>query len=71
MPNVERLIRRDEITAVTGYDISNIYRLMRAGRFPAPVQIGPRAVAWRASDIAQWQASLPTGVKAPVTRPAR
>ncbi len=26
---------------------------VRTGRFPAPVKLGPRTTAWRASDIAE------------------
>ncbi len=31
---------------------STWYQKVASGRFPAPVRLGPRTVAWRASDIA-------------------
>lgn len=34
------------------------YRGVREGRYPAPVRIGERAVAWRAEDINRLIASL-------------
>ena len=36
----------------------------KAGTFPAPVPLGPRALAWDESAIAEWQKNLQTGVKA-------
>lgn len=33
---------------------STIWRLMKAGDFPQKVQIGPRAVGWRAEEIIEW-----------------
>ena len=30
---------------------ASIYAWVKAGRFPAPIKIGPRAVAWRSADI--------------------
>lgn len=30
---------------------SSWYEGIKAGRYPAPVQLGPRTTAWRASDI--------------------
>lgn len=56
----EQFIRLPELKAMTGFRAtSSIYREMAAGRLPSPVKIGSRAVAWRASDIAAWQAARP------------
>jgi hypothetical protein len=35
-------------------------RMMRAGQFPAAVQISPNRIAWKAADLADWVASRPT-----------
>jgi prophage regulatory protein len=43
----------------TGLGRSTIYRLIANGAFPAPVRLGPRAVAWRWSDLDQWTQSRP------------
>jgi predicted DNA-binding transcriptional regulator AlpA len=44
----ERLIRLPELKRLVGFAAtSTIYRLMRAGEFPACVKIGSRAVADR------------------------
>ena len=55
----ERLLRRREVEEITGIGRSSIYRLMKKGKFPRPVRIGPAAVRWRASDITAWMESRP------------
>lgn len=40
-----------------GLSTTTIYRLMGEGKFPRPVRIGGRAVAWKESDLLQWQAA--------------
>lgn len=52
----ERLIRRPEVESIVGLKRSMIYRLMREGRFPTPVKLSARAVAWRLSEVQAWQA---------------
>jgi prophage regulatory protein len=41
----------------TGLGRSTIYRMVASGIFPAPVQLGARAVAWRWSDLDRWSES--------------
>jgi prophage regulatory protein len=36
-----------------------IYRGVRAGTFPAPVQLTPTRIAWRESDVLAWLNSRP------------
>ena len=63
-----RLMRRPEVEEIVGLSVSSIYRLMSEGAFPRPVRLGGRAVAWRATDIADWLESRPsTANEAPVT----
>ena len=47
----DQLLRREQVEQRTTLSCSAIYRLMRAGQFPEPVQIGPRAVRWRSNEI--------------------
>ena len=51
--------RLPTVLAATGLGRSTIYRLIADGSFPAPVRLGPRAVAWRWSDLDQWTHSRP------------
>lgn len=52
----ESLLRRKRVTEVTGLSEGTIYHLMSKGLFPKPVKVGPRAVAWPATDIGTWVA---------------
>ena len=45
------LIRLPEVERRTGHAKTTIYKLMNAGRFPRPVQIGRRAVGWIEDEI--------------------
>lgn len=49
-----RLIRRKEVQAKTGYGASSIYAEMAKGRFPRPVVLSERRVAWIESEIDTW-----------------
>ena len=66
----DHLLRRGEVETRTGLARTTIYRLMRAGQFPEPVQIGPRAVRWPASEIATWVANRPRSHGAGIDRGA-
>lgn len=39
------------VIAKTTLSEPTIYRLMKQGRFPKPIKIGQRAVAWKSSDV--------------------
>ena len=54
-----RLLRLPEVEAITGLSKNTIFRLVKAGLFPPPIRIGPRAVAWRWLDIKAWLDSRP------------
>ena len=49
-----RLIRRKEVQAKTGLGASSIYALMSEGKFPKPITLSIRRVAWIESDIDLW-----------------
>ena len=52
-------LRMSSVIRVTGLGRSTIYRLMAEQKFPCPVRLGPRAVAWRQSEIDRWSESRP------------
>lgn len=56
---MDKLIRIPEVMEATGWSRSHIYALVAQGRFPKPLKLGLRAVAWRESEVAAWQESLP------------
>ena len=47
-----RLIPIDKVCETVGVSQATLYRLVAAGRFPAPVKIGLRAARWRSDEIA-------------------
>ena len=49
--------RLPTVMQATGLGRSTIYRLVASGAFPAPVHLGPRAVAWRWTDLDRWSES--------------
>lgn len=48
-----RLIRRPAVEAMTSIGRTQIYRLIRDGRFPKPVPVGG-AVAWVEDEVQAW-----------------
>lgn len=53
-------IRMAAVVRMTGLGRSTIYRLMAEDKFPSPVRLAKRAVAWRRVDLEQWSAGRPT-----------
>ena len=49
-----RLIRLSEVMNNTGFGKAWIYRLISQNRFPQPVKIGIRAIAFIESEIDEW-----------------
>ena len=59
----KKFLRLPAVMDMVGMKRATIYKRIAAGTFPAPIQIGPRAVAWDQAALADWQANLETGVK--------
>lgn len=51
---LDRFIRLQDLTELTGLSEATLRRKEKAGRFPARVRLGPNAVAWRESEVAVW-----------------
>lgn len=52
------LIRRKDVEKIAGLSRASIYRLIKVGKFPAPLSIGTGAVRWKQSDLIAWQSNL-------------
>jgi prophage regulatory protein len=52
-------LRMPTVMRMTGLGRSTIYRLIADHKFPSPVRLGSRAVAWRRADLDQWSAARP------------
>ena len=56
---MDNLLSRREVEGVVGLRGSYIYELIKRDAFPTPVRVGPRAVRWRSSEIAEWVEARP------------
>ena len=61
------ILRKSAVIKLTGRSAVTLWRDVRAGRFPAPLQLGPNAIGWRGRDINEWLASRPRVAYAPKT----
>lgn len=53
-------LRIRSVTRMTGLGRSTIYRLIAEDRFPRPVRLAKRAVAWRRADLERWSGERPS-----------
>lgn len=51
--------RMPELEKAVGLSKTTIYRLMRAGAFPRPIELTPDRVGWRAEDVKAWVDARP------------
>ena len=51
------LSRKKKVLDRTGLSNSTLYELMAAGKFPKPVKIADRCVAWPANEVDAWIAA--------------
>ena len=56
-----RLLRLPAVLERTGLGRSALYALMLAGKFPRPLRIGARAVAWLEDEVDEWIRKRPRG----------
>ena len=59
-PQLAVFVRMAAVVRMTGLGRSTIYRLMAEDKFPSPVRLAKRAVAWRRIDLDRWSAGRPT-----------
>ncbi len=70
---VEAILRRPRVQALSGYSRSTIYLRITQGLWTRPVSLGPRAVGWPAGEVAALNAARIAGwsddnIRALVTR---
>lgn len=51
---LEKHLRRPAVEEATGLKRSAIYDLMSKGKFPRPIKLTGKAVAWPESAIVEW-----------------
>jgi prophage regulatory protein len=65
-----RILRDPEVYTRTRLSRVQRWRRVRAGSFPAPVQLGPNSIGWYEDEIATWLAERPRVSYAPIPEPA-
>tara|TARA_R100001480_G_scaffold142911_1_gene140545 strand:- start:2 stop:199 length:198 start_codon:yes stop_codon:yes gene_type:complete len=50
----KKFIKLPTVMDLTGYRRTSIFDKVAEGSFPAPVKLGPRAVAWVSEEIESW-----------------
>lgn len=52
--STQALLPLPKVEAVTGYKRSTIYKLVKEGKFPAPISLGERSTAWISDEVDGW-----------------
>ena len=53
-PETGKLLRLEAVISLIGMKRSWILQKVKDGKFPKPLRLSPRAVAWRQSDVMEW-----------------
>ena len=49
-----KILKLPAVKARTSLSRSSIYKFVREGQFPKPIQIGPRSVGWLEAEVEHW-----------------
>ena len=50
----DTFLRLPKVKQLTGFGRSQIYLLIKQGKFPKQIHIGPKSVAWLDSEVSEW-----------------
>ena len=50
----DSFLRLPKVKQLTGFGRSQIYHLIKQGKFPKQIHIGPNSVAWLDSEVSEW-----------------
>ena len=50
----DTFLRLPAVKKRTGFGRSHIYSLMKKGKFPRQIYLGPQSVAWLESEVSDW-----------------
>ncbi|MEP3345173.1 MAG: AlpA family phage regulatory protein [Litoreibacter sp.] len=56
---VEKHYRRTEVEEITGLCRSTLYSMISEGKFPRPIRMRAKAVAWPESKLIEWLENWP------------
>ena len=49
-----KVLRKKDVAVKVGLSAVHIMRLVKWGRFPAPLKLGPASIGWLETEIDQW-----------------
>ena len=50
----DSFLRLPKVKQLTGFGRSQIYHLIKQGKFPKQIHIGPKSFAWLDSEVSEW-----------------
>ena len=50
----ETFLRLPAVKKRTGFESSQIYKLIKQGQFPKQIYLGPQSVAWLEAEVTDW-----------------
>ena len=59
-----RILKLKEIEGITALSRTTMWRLERAGNFPARIHLSDNSVGWDEAEVLAWVASRPRGLSA-------
>ncbi|MEX0827542.1 MAG: AlpA family phage regulatory protein [Haliea sp.] len=67
---VDKILSTGEVLEHIPYSRIHLWRMVKAGSFPAPIQLTERKIGFRESDVEAWLDSRPTVEYAPTASEA-
>lgn len=65
---VRKFLRLPSVIDIVGIQRTAIYDRIKKGTFPAPISLGPRAVVWDSTAIADWQDKIIAEAQGPAAK---
>lgn len=60
-PEIDRILPKRAVVALTSLSATTIWRLVQKGDFPRPSRISPGRVGWSECAVQKWMAQRTTG----------
>jgi len=54
LEQVDKVLRVQDVTQMTGLSKASVYRLIKLSDFPKQFKLGSRAIGWRMSSVKAW-----------------
>lgn len=65
---MQKYLSTAQVLQNLGVSKQTLWRWVRVGKFPAPVKLSERRIAWRERDVRAWEASRAPVPYAPTSR---